>query len=54
MAFDFDLKFGFQPSPPSVFFERGEEKQVFNLKSEAELQAWREALRGRLNQRGFH
>ena len=54
MAFDFDLKFGFSVSPLSVFFEKGAEKQVFGLKSENDLQQWREILKGRLNQRGFH
>lgn len=54
MPFDFDLKYGYQLVPPTVYFERGEEKQVFNLKNEEDLQAWRDILRGRLNQRGFH
>lgn len=54
MTFDFDLKFGFHASPPSVFFEKGSEKQVFTLRSESDLVQWREVLKGRLNQRGFH
>jgi|JI9StandDraft_2_1071091.scaffolds.fasta_scaffold91976_2 hypothetical protein len=54
MPFDFDLKFGFQTSPPSIFFEKGQEKVMFTLKSDQDLQTWREALKDRINQRGFH
>ncbi len=54
MPFDFDLKFGFQNTPPSIYFERGEAKQMYGLRSEGDLIGWREALKGRLNQRGFH
>lgn len=54
MPLDFDLKFGFQTTPPSIFFEKGQEKVMFNLKSDQDLQTWREALKDRVNQRGFH
>jgi calcium-dependent protein kinase len=54
LPFDFDLKFSFQLAPPCVSLERGEERANYSLRSERELLAWREVLRGRLNQRGFH
>jgi calcium-dependent protein kinase len=54
MAFDFDLKFAFTIAPPGITFEKQEEKVSFGLRSEADLQACREVLRGKLNQRGFH
>jgi serine/threonine protein kinase len=54
MPFDFDLKFAFTISPPSLTFEKGEERASYVLMSEADLQACREVLRGKLNQRGFH
>ena len=54
VPFDFDLKFSFTASPPAVAFERGEERAGWALRSEADLGACREVLRGRLNQRGFH
>lgn len=54
MPFDFELKFGFQVTPPSIFFEKGQEKQLFTLRSEADLQQWRDVLKNKLNQRGFH
>jgi serine/threonine protein kinase len=54
LPFDFDLKFSFSATPPSVSFERAEETSTYRLRSEAELAEWREALRGRINQRGFH
>ena len=54
MPFDFDLKFGFSASPPSIYFEKQEERVKYEFKAEADLQAVRELLRGKLNQRGFH
>jgi serine/threonine protein kinase len=54
MPLDFDLKFGFTANPPAIFFEKETAKQSFELRSGAELQQWREVLKGRLNQRGFH
>lgn len=41
MPFDFDLKFGFTNSPPSIYFEKQEEKVKYDLKSEGDLQACR-------------
>lgn len=54
MPLDFDLKFGFQTSPPSIFFEKSQEKVMFTLQSPQDLEMWREVLKNRLNQRGFH
>lgn len=52
--FDFDVKFSFTVSPPTVKFERNEEVAIFKLKSSEEVQKWREVLKDYLNQRGFH
>ena len=41
MPFDFDLKYGFSASPPSIYFEKQEERVKYDLKSEADLQACR-------------
>ena len=54
MPFDFDLKYGFTLSPHTLNFEKQEERAQFTFKSEADLQACREVLKGKLNQRGFH
>jgi hypothetical protein len=54
MPFDFDLKFGFSLSPPTIYFEKQEERVKYEFKAESDLQACREILRGKLNQRGFH
>jgi calcium-dependent protein kinase len=54
MVFDFDLKFGFTTSPPSLFFEKQEDRAQYTLKSEEDLQTCREILRQKINQRGFH
>lgn len=54
MSLDFELKFGFVPSPPSVFFEKESSQQTFELKSSSDLAQWREILKNRINQRGFH
>lgn len=54
MVFDFDLKYGFTLTPSTITFEKQEEKKQYSLKSESDLQACREILKGKLNQRGFH
>ena len=54
MALDFDLKYGFHSNPPSIYFEKENTKQKFELKSGSELSQWREILKDKLNQRGFH
>lgn len=54
MPFDFDLKYAFTLSPPTLTFEKQEERAGYSLRSEADLQACREVLKGKLNQRGFH
>ena len=54
MPLDFDLKFGFANTPPSIFFEKSADKVKYDLKSEKDLKTLREILRGKLNQRGFH
>ena len=54
MAFDFDLKFGYLANPPSLYFEKESAKSTFEVKSGAELQQWRDVLKSKLNQRGFH
>jgi len=33
MNFDFDLKYSYQVNPPSITFEKGEEKQTYSLKN---------------------
>ena len=54
LPFDFDLKFAFELSPPSITFEKGEQKGVYVLRSGHDLQQWREILKAKINQRGFH
>ena len=54
ILFDFDLKYGFTLAPFTLNFEKQEERVQFTFKSEADLQACREILKGKLNQRGFH
>ena len=58
MPFDFDLKYGFTISPPTITIDKqsdkGDEKVEFTLKSELDLQACREILKNKINQRGFH
>ena len=54
MNFDFDLKYAFALSPSAITFEKQEESTTYTLKSDADLQACREILKGKLNQRGFH
>lgn len=54
MPFDFDLKYAFTASPPTLTFEKQEERAQYSLKSDSDLQTCREILRGKLNQRGFH
>ena len=41
MPFDFDLKFGFSISPPTIYFEKQEERVKYEFKAEADLQACR-------------
>ena len=52
--FDFDVKYAFQTTTSTIIFEKAEESYTYFLASEAEMRLWREILRGRLNQRGFH
>lgn len=54
MSFDFDLKYGFTISPHTITFQKQEEKAQYTFKSESDLQACRQILKGKLNQRGFH
>jgi hypothetical protein len=54
VIFDFDLKFSFSGSPIYINFEKQEEKAQYVLRNEADLQACREILKGKINQRGFH
>lgn len=54
MPFDFDLKFGFKPEIKEVFFEKGDTKLTYQLNSEDNVNIWRNALKLKLNQRGFH
>jgi hypothetical protein len=41
MPFDFDLKFGFTASPPSIYFEKQEERVKYDFKAESDLRASR-------------
>jgi hypothetical protein len=54
MLFDFDLKYAFTLSPCTITFEKQEERATYTLRSDPDLQACREILKGKLNQRGFH
>ena len=54
MPFDFDLKYAFTVTPPSLTMGKQEDKVNFNLRSDSDLQLIREILKGKLNQRGFH
>ena len=54
MLFDFDLKFGFKLEAKQFFFEKGDTKLTYQLSSEEDIQLWREILKLRINQRGFH
>lgn len=54
LIFDFDVKFSYQSSPPSVSFEKNEHKSTYNLRSSSDLQQWRDILKSKINQRGFH
>ena len=54
MPLDFELKFGYQANPPSIYFEKESNKVSFELKSGGDLLQWREVLKNKLNQRGFH
>lgn len=54
IIFDFDVKFAFTLNPICLTFEKGLEKSTYSLKSENDLMAIRDILRGKLNQRGFH
>jgi hypothetical protein len=51
---DFDIKYSFTLAPPSLCFEKAEEKYTYQLRSETDLSHCREVLKARLNQRGFH
>jgi len=54
IIFDFDLKFSYQITPPSVSFEKNDSKSTYCLRTAADLQIWRDILRAKVNQRGFH
>ena len=41
MPLDFDLKFGHQANPPTIYFEKESNKVSFELKSGSELMQWR-------------
>lgn len=54
MEFDFDLKFSFNKDTLEIKFERGKESCTYILNCISDLENWREILKGKLNQRGFH
>jgi hypothetical protein len=54
LPFDFDVKLAFTTSPPCVNFEKGEQRASYVLRSVGDLQQWREILKAKINQRGFH
>ena len=61
MVYDFDLRYSFTLSPPSITFEKDSgpmgsvwEKVKFFLESASDLQSCRDILKNKLNQRGFH
>lgn len=54
IEFDFDLKFSFTKDPLEIKLERGKETCVYGISSEADLENWREILKSKINQRGFH
>lgn len=54
LFYDYDVKFSFQQDTLTVVFEKYAEKCTYHLKSKDELQAWRDVLKSRINQRGFH
>lgn len=54
LVFDFDVKFAFATAPPSISFEKNEHKASYVLRSASDLQQWREILKSKINQRGFH
>ena len=54
MLYDFDLKFSFTVSPLALEFERRDEKVHYGLRSETDLLAARQILKGKINQKGFH
>lgn len=54
IEFDFDLKFGFTKRPCEIKFERAEEFCVYSLNGDSNLEEWRQILKNKLNQRGFH
>ena len=52
--FDFEVKYEYKASACIFVFEKEGEKWRYLLSSKQEAELWREALRPRLNQRGFH
>lgn len=54
MIYDFDLKYSYTVSPVALQFEKQVERAQYSLTSEADLQACRQILKGKANQRGFH
>ena len=41
VPFDFELKFGHVSNPPSIYFEKENAKQTYELRTGGELQQWR-------------
>ena len=52
--FEFEVKYEYRSTPPAFIFEREGEKWRYVVSSKQDAEAWREALKVRLNQRGFH
>lgn len=54
MNFDYDLKFAMEFEPPKIILERGNEKCVYTFEASSHVFEWRNILKKKLNQRGFH
>ena len=54
MIYDFDLKYSYTTSPVALQFEKQEDRAHYSLRSQADLQACRQILKAKINQRGFH
>lgn len=54
IEYDFDLKFAFSKEPMEIKLERGKETCVYGLTTESEVESWRNILKQKVNQRGFH
>jgi len=51
--FDFEVKFEFKP-PFTIVMEKEGVKWKYVLSNRHDVQVWREILKARINQRGFH